>query len=193
MRGFDKANRIGRLIRAPAIASGIFLFSPGPLPHHWLPAVILTRWHPASVVAAQAPTAAALKNFRRLPGTSPQSRSRGKLSREQNADSARVLKHSVAQSLEHTTVRRHVGSPGERLTLLLVSTAEVRVRHRNHRTEEARLAADVERLFEIVAEADQSSFLQEPAVHEHSRGLAARGANAYGKRQVWITGDGRAG
>ena len=35
-----------------------------------------------------------------------------------------------------------------------MSTAEVRVRHRNHRTEEARLAADVERLFEIVAEAD---------------------------------------
>src|SRR6266542_2340234 len=53
---------------------------PDRLPDRLSPAITPTRSHPASVVAAQASIVVARKNFRRLRDTSPQTRSRERLS-----------------------------------------------------------------------------------------------------------------
>src|SRR5437867_11861340 len=92
MRVFDKANSIGRPIHSPAIACGNSESSPRRLADRLWLAVAPTRSHPASAAVNPASTAAARKNFRRLRGILQQTRSRERLSREQNRPSARVLK-----------------------------------------------------------------------------------------------------
>ena len=79
--------------------------------------MIPARSHPTSVAAAPASIAAARKNFRRLRGTSQRIRSRGRLSREQNGHSVRVLKLE-GLILEHASVHQ-MRSTGEHLRLPL--------------------------------------------------------------------------
>src|SRR5438132_8834485 len=66
------------------------------------------------------------------------------------------------------------------------------IRHRDDRTEELRLLASVECLFQIIGQGEQLRLTQECAVDEHSR-WSSRIANADWKRQVWITGYGGPG
>ena len=73
-----------------------------------------------------------------------------------------------------------------RFALRLMAGAKSAVRDRNNRAKELRLLPDVQRLLESVTETDQLGFMQERAVHEHSRRPSIV-ANAYGQRQVRIT------
>jgi hypothetical protein len=72
------------------------------------------------------------------------------------------------------------------LTMVLMATAKIGIRYRDHRAQELRLLPDVQRLLESVTETDQLGFMQKRAVHEHSRRPSIV-ANAYGQRQVRIT------
>src|SRR5713101_4145300 len=75
--------------------------------------------------------------------------------------------------------------PSEHLLLPLL-VAKSGIWYRDYRAQELRLPPNVELLLQIVAEANQLWFVQESAVHQHSRRPSGI-ANPYGKRQVWIT------